>query len=245
LNEIVRRVDPRNRTMGQIIKEDFMDILDVEYYLGLPAKLEHRISPLIGFPALRTLGMVLVPSYFQKSKVTSGIAKILNTNSLSYKATVGTNPKQIRMWPHTHNRKEIWFSEGPSYGGITNAKSLATFAALIANEGSFGLTRLISPQAVKDSLALLPWMPDAVVSRNVTFSVGGWGMDLKFPGSDLEWIGWGGVGGSMVFFNRETKISFSYVMNSMTLSGIGDHRSFSLISELVNCYYKLQQKSEK
>jgi CubicO group peptidase (beta-lactamase class C family) len=229
--------------MGKIIKDDFMDILDVEYYLGLPAELEHRISPLIGYPALRTLAKVLVPSYFQKSKVASGIAKMLNTNSLTYKATVGTNPKQIRMWPHTHNRKEVWFSEGPSYGGITNAKSLARFAALIANEGTFGLARLISSQAVRDLLEPLPWMPDAVVSRNVTFSVGGLGMDLKFPGSDLEWIGWGGVGGTMVFFNRETKISFSYVMNSMSLSGIGDHRSFSLISELVNCYYKLQQKS--
>lgn len=243
MNEIVRRVDPRNRTMGQIIKEDFMDILDVEYYLGLPAELEHRISPLIGYPALRTLAKVLVPSYFQKSKVASGIAKILNVNSLSYKATVGTNPKQIRMWPHTHNRKEIWYSEGPSYGGITNAKSLARFAALIANEGSFGLARLISARAIRESLELLPWMPDAVVSRNVTFSLGGWGMDLKFPGTDLEWIGWGGVGGSMVFFNRETKISFSYVMNSMTLSGIGDQRSFALISKLVDCYHKLQKKS--
>ena len=124
LNEIVRRVDPHKRSLGQIIKQEFMPRLDVEFYLGIPKELEYRISPLVGYPALRTLAKVLVPSRFQREPMPPGFAAVLNRNSLSYKATAGSNPKQIRMWPHTHNRREIWSSEGPSYGGITNAKSV-------------------------------------------------------------------------------------------------------------------------
>lgn len=88
-------------------------------------------------------------------------------------------------------------------------------------------------------------MPDTVVTRNVTFTQGGWGLGFKFPGSDLEWYGWGGVGGSMVFFNPQTSISFSYVMNSMTLAGIGDTRSFSLIAQLVKCVRKIEKSVVK
>ena len=42
----------------------------------------------------------------------------------SLQALAGSNPKQIRMWPHSHNRREIWATEGPSFGGITNSKSV-------------------------------------------------------------------------------------------------------------------------
>ena len=112
---------------------------------------------------------------------------------------------------------------------------------MIANRGALGKVRIISADSVAKSLEPLPWMPDAVVSRNVTFAQGGWGLGMKFPGSDLEWYGWGGVGGSMVFFNPETRISFSYVMNSMTLAGIGDVRSFKLVEELVKCFNAIKK----
>jgi CubicO group peptidase (beta-lactamase class C family) len=186
---------------------------------------------------LRTLAKILVPSHLQKNPMPKGFASVIfDRSSVNYKATQGSNPKQIRIWPHTHNRREIWEAEGPSYGGITNAKSLARIAALMANLGELDNIRFISKEAILESLKPLPWMKDQVFSRNVTFSQGGLGIELQFPGSDLLWHGWGGVGGSMVFFNRETKISFAYVMNSMTLAGIGDNRSFRIIEQLIKCY---------
>ena len=64
---------------------------------------------------------------------------------------------------------------------------MAKLAAVFANEGQLDSIHMISKQTVIRALKPLPWMPDAVVSRNVTFAQGGFGVGLKFPGSDLEW----------------------------------------------------------
>eukprot|EP00842_Homolaphlyctis_polyrhiza_P006406 jgi/Hompol1/6767/HPOL_002371-RA len=235
LNEIVRRVDPQHRTIGQIIRQEFMPSLNVEYYLALPIQLENRLSRLIAYPPLRTVAKILTPAGLQTEPLPAGFKKILyDRQSVSYKAIAGSQPQQIIPWPHSHNRRAIWATEGPSYGGITNAISLAKFAALMALNGSFGGVQYISPQAIQKALVPMPHMADAVVARNVTFATGGWGLGMRFPGSEhVEWTGWGGVGGSMVWWNQERQIAFSYVMNSLSMSGIGDRRSWKIVAELV------------
>ena len=124
MNEIIRRVDPKKRTMGQLIREEFMPPLQNEYYLGLPRELEHRVSRLFGYPAFN-MAADLASSFFQKSPLPRGIAILLDRTSPSFRATAGSNPFQMRVWPHTHNRREIWVTEGPSYGGITNSASVS------------------------------------------------------------------------------------------------------------------------
>ncbi|KAF0540870.1 beta-lactamase/transpeptidase-like protein [Gigaspora margarita] len=46
LNEIVRRVDPKRRTIGQIVSEEILKQYDLEFYLLLPQSLWSRMSPL-------------------------------------------------------------------------------------------------------------------------------------------------------------------------------------------------------
>ncbi|KAJ3123603.1 hypothetical protein HK098_001813 [Nowakowskiella sp. JEL0407] len=262
LNELVRRVDPQHRTIGQMIREDIMPLLGIEFYVGLPSHLESRVSPLIGFPLLRSVAKLVVPDRFQNDPVT-GVTKqlIFNRKSVAFKALRGSGPRQLRMWPHTHNRKEIWRSEGSSFNGITNAKSsallqLARLAALMANEGSIDAVELISPETVQKSLTPLTSSVDAVVTRNITFARGGFGIDVEFPGVKGKWAGWGGAGGSMVWWNwnphtkqdaegtghsgdwrKETnakKVAFSYVQNSVGFTSLGDKRSWRILRALMD-----------
>ncbi|KAI8911026.1 beta-lactamase/transpeptidase-like protein, partial [Gorgonomyces haynaldii] len=234
LNELVRRV--AGKSMGQLIRQELMPRLNVEFYLGIPHNLEYRISPLSGVPILRSLAKFLTPPKYRKEPLPQALGQLLSDwNSVGAKALF-SQPRQIMPWPHSHNRKQIWRAEGPSYAGITNSVSLATFAALMANDGTFKNQKLLSPDVVEAGHVPLPWMKDHVVSRNVTFSQGGWGIDMTFPGSDVKWTGWGGVGGSMVFWNREKRLAFSYVMNSLSHSGIGDERSFRLIREFITAF---------
>jgi CubicO group peptidase (beta-lactamase class C family) len=44
--ELVRRVDPMNRTLGQFIRDEIAKPLQIEFYIGLPAEQLHRVSPL-------------------------------------------------------------------------------------------------------------------------------------------------------------------------------------------------------
>ena len=43
--ELVRRVDPKKRTLGEFIRDEIAQPLDVELYIGLPSNNIHRVSP--------------------------------------------------------------------------------------------------------------------------------------------------------------------------------------------------------
>ncbi|CAF1092394.1 unnamed protein product [Didymodactylos carnosus] len=45
--ELVRRVDPKNRTLGQFIREEIATRTSTEFYFGLDNELEYRVSPLV------------------------------------------------------------------------------------------------------------------------------------------------------------------------------------------------------
>ena len=50
--ELVRRVDPKKRSIGKFVQEEIADPLGIEFYIGLPDNLEHRVSPLLFDDAL-------------------------------------------------------------------------------------------------------------------------------------------------------------------------------------------------
>jgi CubicO group peptidase (beta-lactamase class C family) len=44
--ELVRRVDPLKRTLGQFIRDEIAKPIEIEFYIGLPSTQEYRVSPL-------------------------------------------------------------------------------------------------------------------------------------------------------------------------------------------------------
>ena len=54
--ELIRRVDPKRRTLGQFIQDEIADRLGIEFYVGLPAEKDNRVSPLtLNLESLRTM----------------------------------------------------------------------------------------------------------------------------------------------------------------------------------------------
>lgn len=47
VGEIIRRVDPKRRTLGQFIKEEITDPFNIEFYIGLPEEEDYRVSPIV------------------------------------------------------------------------------------------------------------------------------------------------------------------------------------------------------
>ncbi|CAF3374426.1 unnamed protein product [Rotaria sp. Silwood2] len=43
--ELVRRVDPKKRSLGQFIQEEISNLILLEFYIGLPTEHEYRVSP--------------------------------------------------------------------------------------------------------------------------------------------------------------------------------------------------------
>jgi CubicO group peptidase (beta-lactamase class C family) len=54
--ELIRRVDPKKRTLGEFIQDEIANQIDIEFYVGLPAEEDYRVSPLtLSLEDIRTL----------------------------------------------------------------------------------------------------------------------------------------------------------------------------------------------
>ncbi|KAJ3149482.1 hypothetical protein HDU89_003846 [Geranomyces variabilis] len=233
LNELVRRTDPKKRTLGEYIKEELAGPLGIDYYLGLDESLHHRVSPLVSYPPLHMVFGLFAPTKWQKEPLPASIVDaLLKTKTVGHKALIASGPTHpwYEMWPKPYNRPEIWSGESPSFGGITNARALARLAAVMANGGKDPVTALvlINTKTLEQALTPLPVLWDHVMGAHLPFATGGWGI-IKHLVHGQEWVGWAGAGGSMIWWNREQNLAFAYVMNAVKLQALGDKRSWRLI----------------
>ena len=117
----------------------------------------------------------------------------------------------------------------PSYLGITNSRSLAVLGAMLANGGIYKGRRIISEHMLQlaESFDTEHHELDLVLGTDrIRFTTGGWSPDIARLPSDLvgkfHFVGWAGLGGSVLVWDREHRVSFHHVMN--TLSGRGGRR---------------------
>ncbi|RIB03586.1 beta-lactamase/transpeptidase-like protein [Gigaspora rosea] len=204
LNEIVRRVDPKHRTIGQIWYKKNSD----------PFILESIDRKHLMFKTFNSLVPGLPLEFKEVTKL------------------------------------ETFTFESPSATGITNAKSMAKLGAILINNGqplddNSNSKPFISKNTIDLISTKLPIEWDYFIGRNLTPSVGGFAY-FKFPGlEDVEFLGWGGFGGSLFLWNQELGISFGYVMNAIKMSTFGDKRGWSLLKEIVNVVKKLKKEQSE
>ncbi|KAF9153686.1 hypothetical protein BG015_002896 [Linnemannia schmuckeri] len=251
LNEIVKRVDHKGRTIGQIAQQDLMtDYEDLElYYAKLPKESdwEDRLSPMHDYPLLRLFGRLVLPQAVLNSKVFGYphllplhriVKKSFESKSLTAKALM---PK-FAPWPHLFRTPEAHVYEGTSFSLKTNAHSLARLMSMMANKG--GATRpgepdLISPAVYTQATTLHGTAVCEVTGETFPLSVGGWVKTRDFYGEGplkgVEVQGWAGAGGSMIMWIEELGIGFSYVTNAFAAPEtlLGDFRGKTLLDRVV------------
>ncbi|KAJ3182784.1 hypothetical protein HK101_009883 [Irineochytrium annulatum] len=240
LNELVRRVDPTGRSIGAILREDVVPLLGPEhdFHFGLPRHLHDRVSLLHEFPMAQTLFQVVMPAWAQERLGTTPFPQgmmdaIGDKSSYAHKVLIkGGVQTRVDGWQR-YNDHRIWEAEGPSFGGITNAKTLARFAAFMANNGTLDGQTLISKTAFQKAHEQLPETLDAVMHRMITFTGSGFGVMKDVFTPNFTWTGWAGAGGSMIWWNTEYNVAFSYVMNFCHVDSVGDRRSHAIAAELV------------
>ena len=63
--ELIRRVDPKKRTLGQFIQDEIANRIGIEFYVGLPAVEDDRVSPLtFSLESLRMMNDSIKALYF-------------------------------------------------------------------------------------------------------------------------------------------------------------------------------------
>jgi Beta-lactamase len=124
LNEIVRRADPRHRTIGQIAKEDINHPYNVEWYYNPGPELDHRIATPYHTQMHQLIRRMVTPTWLWKlaEPVPEAFVGSTEKNSPGMKALVQAAPEKRSVV--LLQKSDLRRYEGPSFSGHTNARSV-------------------------------------------------------------------------------------------------------------------------
>ena len=221
--ELVRRVDPQHRGIGQFVQDEISKPLGLDLWIGLPPELEPRVAPLIGKPLTMESDDPSVQAMldmFMGPESNAGRALSLNGAFTVDGA---------------FNSREVHAAEIPAANGITNARSLARmYAATITPIDGV----LLFGEAVRDIASTTvtpPGEPDACLIMPTTFGMGFMTHGQFTPYAGAGSYGHPGAGGSVAFGQPERQLAFGYVMNQMAQNLAGDLRAQRLIDAAAAC----------
>lgn len=223
--ELVRRVDPKHRSIGEFVRDEIVSPVSAELWIGLPDDQEHRVSPMIG-------GLNPGGGDDVDPAVKAMLEQFMGPNSPGGQALSLNGAFSV---DGAFNRRDVHAAEIPAANGITNARSLARIYA--ATIGEIDGVRLLAPETVDTARVTVtpPNEPDTCLIMPTTFGMGfmthGQFTPYAGPGS----FGHPGAGGSVAFAQPERELAFAYVMNRMAENLANDRRAQALTDAAAAC----------
>jgi len=237
VSAVLRRVDPKKRTLGKFMQDEICGPLGITYFCGIPEpeQANYKIADMVHQPPNYT-------KYCEDWPAKLGLVAPQAPLPQESHLFVPT----AEWWDFTanfNNTSEGRAAEIPSAGMFTNARSMAKVNACMANGGKLGNVRIMSEKACADSMAF--WISN--LDKSLNFSVpicqGGFGDYGRVEASSADpnrtsacngFVGWEGMGGSMSYWNPEKHVAVSYVMNGMLSRDNGAYRTTNLICALAS-----------
>ncbi|HEY5946488.1 MAG TPA: serine hydrolase domain-containing protein [Kofleriaceae bacterium] len=235
LGELVRRVDPKRRSLGRFFHDEVATPLSIDFYIGLPdsvprervasIEMRSRLSLLLH---LNTLPWRFVRDIMKPKTLT---ARSFNNPRVRGSATLDTPAYRA--------------VEMPASNGIGSARAIArAYGALATGGRELGIQ-----QATLGALMKPPTRPrdgsyDLVLHVDTAFSCGflkPCGV-CKF-GSSGTAFGTQGAGGSFGFADPDIGLGFAYVMNRMGFHVADDPREKALRDATYACLAATRRRS--
>jgi CubicO group peptidase (beta-lactamase class C family) len=214
-SELLRRVDPRHRSLGQFCQDEIASPLGLDVYIRLPESIPNSrlatlappspLDMLLGFPIRATL-------------------EFMNRRSKISRALRGSE------LPHHESRVYARDLEVPSGSGVGTARAIAQAYGVFATGGrELGLR----PETL--DLLAAPAVPPArgfydecMKADGVQFSLGFMKSNAVWPFGNPGSFGAPGAGGSLGFADPTAGIGYAYVTSQMGTRLTGDPRDVAL-----------------
>jgi CubicO group peptidase (beta-lactamase class C family) len=124
IGELVRRTDPKQRSIGRFIREEIAEPLGItDLWIGIPDHVESRIARMTN--ATPPIPEEYLPPLFRLAA-----------------------PAAVELGPEVFELPNVRRAEIAGVGGIFNARSEARFFAMLANGGELDGVRLLSKELV-------------------------------------------------------------------------------------------------
>jgi CubicO group peptidase (beta-lactamase class C family) len=216
-SELIRRVDPAHRTLGQVFDQEIARPLGLDAYIRVPRSLPSSRIAHLEPPSLweRLTGMPL--------SLTLGA---LDRHSVLYRSLVANPGTQFYLDAEQGIVREL---EAPSGGGITSAHALAKAYGVFATGGRELGLRPGTFEALKaEAVPSAHGFYDELFRGPARFSLGFMKPSESFPFGHPGAFGAPGSGGSMGYADPELRLGYGYVTSRMGVHLQGDPRDLAL-----------------
>lgn len=200
VGELVRRIS--GKSLGSFFRDEVAVPTGADFHIGLPPEHEARVAEMVPPP----------PS------------KPLDIDPESIAARTMFNPP---IQPGYSDR--AWrAAEIPASNGHGNARSAARIGSFLACGGELNGLSLLSGATIGLATEEQSNDVDLVLGLPIRWGLGFGLANEKFPFLSPRSFYWGGLGGSWLEMDPNTRVCFSYVMNKLEISPGGDLRMLAL-----------------
>ncbi len=227
-SELVRRVDPRHRTIGRYFADEVAAPLGIEFYIGLPEDV----------PAGR---IAVIQGQWYRTKMVANLGKLprqfvkgfLDKKSIT--ARTFANPAVLGM-PIRYNDQQMRRLELPASNGIGTVRAVATaYGELAVGGGTLGIDTATLSALTDAASPPSGGNFDQVLHTDTRFSLG---YCKPWPGFEFgsdRAFGTPGAGGSLGFADPDLEMGFGYAMNRMDFHLWNDPREVALRTAAATC----------
>ena len=215
--ELLRRVDPRRRSLGQFFQDEIAAPLGEEVYIRLPVEIPNARLALLSPPSRFRMLTGFPPRFMLQA---------MNPHSNIYRALV-TNPgSAVYLDGQRVYARDF---EVPSGGGVGTARGIAHAYGAFAAGRELGLR-----QETLDLLAAPATPPtrgfydECMKTDGIQFSLGFMKSTPMWRFGSARSFGAPGAGGSLGFADPEAGIGYGYVTSQMGTALTGDPRDVAL-----------------
>jgi CubicO group peptidase (beta-lactamase class C family) len=214
-SELLRRIDPKHRSLGRFFQDEIATPLGLDFYIRLPESIRNDRFGTLAKPALSAM-VFGFPLRFTFAA--------FNNNSNIVRALIGSE------WPYDEKRVYARDFEIPSGGGVGTARAIAHAYSVFATGGQELALR-------PETLALLaaPAVPptrgfydECMLGDGVRFSLGFMKNSPGFSFGSEGSYGSPGSGGSIGFADPKLGIGYGYVTSQGGTALAGDPRDIAL-----------------
>jgi CubicO group peptidase (beta-lactamase class C family) len=213
--ELLRRVDPRHRSLGQFFQDEIATPLGLDFYIRLPESIPDSRLATLARPSL----FAMLHGFGIRFSLVA-----FNPRSNIIRALRGSE------FPHDEQRIYARNFEVPSGGGVGTARSIAQAYSVFATGGRELELRPETLQALS-APATPPthgFYDECMRGDGVQFSLGFMKSCPVWTFGSESSFGHPGSGGSLGFADPKGGIGYGYVTNQMGTALTGDPRDLAL-----------------
>jgi CubicO group peptidase (beta-lactamase class C family) len=225
--ELIRRVDPKKRSLGHFFRDEIAKPLGVELHIGLPASVpSERLARIKGS------GLLALPFHL-RSLPWRFVLGMFNTRSITRRA-FGNPRLTSAVQIDTPAFRAI---EMPASNGIASARAIARiYSAVAVGGGELGIGKSTLDALVKPTPPPRSGPYDVVLGVDMVYAAGCLKPSPGFRfGTSETSFGTPGAGGSFGFADPDIGLGFAYVMNRMGFHIADDPREKALRDATYRC----------